>query len=458
MFGIHRTLLKLVILTLVAACAAVAQEPTATPVIKPESDSAIKSLSAKQLFGDADSYITRVYAEFNKQKLAFDPKIEARTKQEQKDLALKYAVALAERKSLTNDDAYYLGMLYHLAGNADEALRVIHRYLDGKPSGANAQVARAVVVLYSTRQNLLPDAEQAVADYAKNEPKDLREWFGMETLIADAFDKAKDYSSSLRHAQEMLKVAKLVASAKTVNTFQRDDLLFKAASYIANAYVKADKKADAIATISDLRHLALTMPSGRLLRFANLRLWELDRTVDQLAIFNETSPAPAALPELVAVQWIDQSPVKLSNLRGHVVLLDFWAPWCGPCRYTLPKLQRWHETYKEKGLVILGLTNYSGDIRGKAATPTEELAYLRSFKKENHLPYGVVVADSSANDLNYGVFSIPMSFLIDRRGNVRYIAMGAGDAELANLGKMIEQVMNEESEKTPATVTAARTQ
>ena len=51
------------------------------------------------------------------------------------------------------------------------------------------------------------------------------------------------------------------------------------------------------------------------------------------------------------------------------------------------------------------------------------------------MPYGFVVADSSVNDMNYGVFSIPMSFLIDRRGNVRFIAMGASEQETTALGK-----------------------
>lgn len=396
---------------------------------------------AHVLYEDANGYLARRYQEFNAKKLPYDPKLEAQTKKEQLDLAIKNARILKARSPLSKEDLYYLGMLHHLAGDADAALTTMRLLLKNDPDGAQAQAARNVVVLYAVRKNLNDEAKATVEAYARHKPQSADDRYRMELLLTDAYFRAKDYPSMATHAEQMLAASKEFGKLNKTDVFRRDDMLLKSAFLLADAQTKTNQKAKAIETLEDLRRLSIELPSGNLYKLATFRLFTLDPELEIEKIFDE--PLNASLPEVVGNQWIDQSPVKLSELRGKVVLLDFWAHWCGPCQVTLPQLTRWHEKYKDKGLVILGLTKYYGHGGQKAMTPGEELVYLREFKKRNRLPYGIVVDEKDVNGLNYGVNSIPMSFLIDRKGVLRYISPGADPEEIESLGKMIQKIVEE---------------
>ena len=136
-------------------------------------------------------------------------------------------------------------------------------------------------------------------------------------------------------------------------------------------------------------------------------------------------------PPLPAETWFQSQPLTLAELKGKVVVIDFWAPWCNPCRQVMPSLLEQYEKNRDKGLLVIGYTRlygrYSDDLEKRnTVSAGEELALIKKYLARNKISYPVAVAGEGSGFDTYSVTAIPTMVFLDRRGKVAYIKTGSG--------------------------------
>ena len=166
-----------------------------------------------------------------------------------------------------------------------------------------------------------------------------------------------------------------------------------------------------------------------------------------------------ALP-LTGATWLNGSELTTDDLKGQVVLLDFWAVWCGPCIATFPHLRDWQEKYGDRGLKIIGVTRrYEFDFdladgrprHSSGIKPEAEDAATQRFVEYHKLKHRIAVMASDDLSKGYFVTGIPQAVLIDRQGLVRMIRVGSGDANAQALHAAIEKYLGEPASAAAAT-------
>ena len=152
-----------------------------------------------------------------------------------------------------------------------------------------------------------------------------------------------------------------------------------------------------------------------------------DRT-DASVARSETTPA-AAGPSCAAkaaanlnftLKDVNGADVKLADYKGKVVLLNFWATWCGPCKLEIPEFVEAYERYRDKGFVILGVLSEDDP------TPQD----LRTFMTDFRMNYPVFREHQQLAEANGELWALPTSFIIDRRGAICTKHMGAMTREM----------------------------
>ena len=135
------------------------------------------------------------------------------------------------------------------------------------------------------------------------------------------------------------------------------------------------------------------------------------------------------------LHFFNTAPLSLETLRGKVVMIDFWANWCGPCKKAFPSVRKLYDELKPRGFEIIGVTSMQGsftdgDIREQKITPERELELTGDLIKRYEMNWPVAFSDRSCYDPEYGVRGVPTFALIDRKGIVRIIMVGAGQEKL----------------------------
>jgi peroxiredoxin len=130
---------------------------------------------------------------------------------------------------------------------------------------------------------------------------------------------------------------------------------------------------------------------------------------------------------------IDGNEAKLADFKGKVVLIDFWASWCGPCKRAMPHIQRIYEKYKDKDVVVLGI-NTRESQEGK----------VEPFLKEHKITYRTLVDNDGKVVKQYGVQGIPALFLIDKEGLIQFKQTGFRESLFDVLSGEIEKLKGAE--------------
>lgn len=122
----------------------------------------------------------------------------------------------------------------------------------------------------------------------------------------------------------------------------------------------------------------------------------------------------------------------LQGLRGRVVLLNFWATWCPPCRREMPSMQRLYDRYRDRGLVVVAVNQWE--------SPDLVFQFTGNLAVDPTFP--ILFDRDSRTAESYAVKGLPTTFLLDREGRIRFQAIGGREFDHPDVGSLVEALLD----------------
>ena len=142
-----------------------------------------------------------------------------------------------------------------------------------------------------------------------------------------------------------------------------------------------------------------------------------------------------------ALEDLNGRKITLSSYRGKVVLLNFWATWCAPCKVETPWLVELRNKYAAQGFEVLGISTEGDDLaKDDKAGWAKEKASIGKFVEEEKVPYPVLIDGDSISRPYGGLDQLPMSFFVDRKGTV--VATQAGMSSKSEMEAMVRKALD----------------
>jgi thiol-disulfide isomerase/thioredoxin len=140
-------------------------------------------------------------------------------------------------------------------------------------------------------------------------------------------------------------------------------------------------------------------------------------------------------PEVSNETWLNSPPLRLADLRGRVLMVEFWTFGCYNCRNVEPYVKVWHKKYRDRGFVVIG-------VHSPEFNYEREIDKVRRYLRDHEIDYAVPIDNDLLTWNRYGNRYWPAMYLIDKRGVIRYVRIGDGGYQETE--RLIQQLLGED--------------